>query len=82
MKILVMGAGVIGVTPAYELLQDGHEVAVVESHEDPAAETTAGKAGPTSAGQAAAGVPPPANPPRTAPATLQCSPLCHVGPAA
>ncbi len=33
MKILVMGAGVIGVTTAYQLLKDGHEVAVVESRE-------------------------------------------------
>ena len=27
MKVLVMGAGVIGVTTAYQLLKDGHEVA-------------------------------------------------------
>ncbi len=26
MKILIMGAGVIGVTTAYQLLKDGHEV--------------------------------------------------------
>ncbi|MCH9000416.1 MAG: D-amino acid dehydrogenase, partial [Proteobacteria bacterium] len=45
MKILVMGAGVIGVTTAYELLKDGHEVAVVESHESAGEETSAGNAG-------------------------------------
>lgn len=45
MKILVMGAGVIGVTTAYELLKDGHEVAVVESHASAGEETSAGNAG-------------------------------------
>jgi D-amino-acid dehydrogenase len=32
MKIAVIGAGVIGVTTAYELTQDGHEVHVFERH--------------------------------------------------
>ncbi len=45
MKILVLGAGVIGVTTAYQLLKDGHEVAVVESHESAGEETSAGNAG-------------------------------------
>ncbi len=30
MKIIVIGAGVVGVTCAYELLRDGHEVEIVE----------------------------------------------------
>jgi len=33
MKILVMGAGVIGVTTAYYLARDGHEVIVVDQHD-------------------------------------------------
>ena len=45
MKILVMGAGVIGVTTAYQLLKDGHEVAVVEQREAAGEETSAGNAG-------------------------------------
>ncbi|MCH8138488.1 MAG: D-amino acid dehydrogenase [Proteobacteria bacterium] len=45
MKILVMGAGVIGVTTAYQLLKDGHEVAVVERRESAGEETSAGNAG-------------------------------------
>ena len=36
MKVLVLGAGVVGVTTAYELLQDGHEVAVLERESAPA----------------------------------------------
>ena len=30
MRIVVLGAGVIGVTTAYELARDGHEVIVVD----------------------------------------------------
>lgn len=45
MKILVLGAGVIGVTTAYQLLKDGHEVAVVEQREAAGEETSAGNAG-------------------------------------
>ena len=33
MNIPVMGAGVTGVTTAYQLLKDGHEVVVVEQPE-------------------------------------------------
>jgi D-amino-acid dehydrogenase len=36
MKVLVLGAGVVGVTTAYELLQDGHEVVVLERESTPA----------------------------------------------
>ena len=30
MKIIVLGAGVIGVTTAWQLLGDGHQVTVIE----------------------------------------------------
>ena len=52
MKVLVMGAGVIGVTTAYRLLQDGHEVAVVERHPEAAAETSFANAGMIAPGHA------------------------------
>ena len=45
MKVLVMGAGVIGVTTAYCLLKDGHEVTVVERNDGAAEETSANNAG-------------------------------------
>jgi len=45
MKVLVLGGGVIGVTTAYFLLQDGHEVTVVERHEGLADETSFANAG-------------------------------------
>ncbi len=38
MKVLVLGAGVIGVTTAYQLARDGHEVIVVDRRSSPAAE--------------------------------------------
>ena len=31
MKVLVMGGGVIGVTTAYQLLRDGHEVKLLNA---------------------------------------------------
>ena len=34
MRILVLGGGVVGVTTAYQLLQDGHEVVLLERHPD------------------------------------------------
>ena len=34
MRVLVMGGGVVGVTTAYQLLQDGHEVVLLERHDD------------------------------------------------
>ena len=33
MKIAVLGAGIVGVTTAYELAADGHEVTVIEQHD-------------------------------------------------
>lgn len=45
MKIAVIGAGVIGVTTAYELAADGHEVTVFERRGSVAAETSFANAG-------------------------------------
>ena len=45
MKILVLGGGVIGVTTAYYLAKDGHEVTVVERHPAAASETSYANAG-------------------------------------
>jgi D-amino-acid dehydrogenase len=52
MKVAVLGAGVIGVTTAYELAKDGHEVTVVERLPEAAAETSFGNAGLVSPGHA------------------------------
>ena len=45
MRIAVVGAGIIGVTTAYELAADGHEVTVFERHGSVAAETSFANAG-------------------------------------
>ena len=45
MKILVLGGGVAGVTAAWRLLQDGHEVTVVDRQAEPAQETSFANAG-------------------------------------
>jgi D-amino-acid dehydrogenase len=45
MKILVLGAGVIGVTTAYYLARDGHEVTVVDRQSQAASETSYANAG-------------------------------------
>lgn len=45
MKILVLGSGVAGVTAAWRLLQDGHEVWVVDRQSAPARETSYANAG-------------------------------------
>ncbi|TAL90006.1 MAG: D-amino acid dehydrogenase [Candidimonas sp.] len=61
MKILVLGAGVIGVTSAYYLARQGHEVTVLEREASPALETSFANAGQVSYGYsspwAAPGVP-------------------------
>jgi D-amino-acid dehydrogenase len=30
MKVIVLGAGIVGITTAYELNRDGHEVTVID----------------------------------------------------
>lgn len=52
MKVLVMGGGVIGVTTAWQLLKDGHEVRLVERHREAADETSFANAGAIAPGHA------------------------------
>jgi D-amino-acid dehydrogenase len=44
-KVIVLGAGVVGTTTAYQLQKDGHEVVVIERQPVAAAETSWGNAG-------------------------------------
>jgi D-amino-acid dehydrogenase len=53
MKILVLGAGVIGVTAAYYLARAGHDVVVVDRQAGPAQETSFANAGQVSPGYSA-----------------------------
>jgi D-amino-acid dehydrogenase len=53
MSILVLGAGVIGVTSAWYLRQAGHEVRVIERRESPGLETSLANGGQISADHAA-----------------------------
>ncbi|MBY5931063.1 MULTISPECIES: D-amino acid dehydrogenase [Halomonas] len=50
MKVLVLGAGVVGVTTAYYLARQGHEVRVVDRQPSVAMETSYGNAGQVSFG--------------------------------
>ncbi len=45
MRIVVLGGGVVGVTTAYQLQKDGHEVVLLERNRDVAAGTSWGNAG-------------------------------------
>ena len=45
MKVAIIGAGIVGVTTAYELAADGHEVTVFERHASVAEEASFGNAG-------------------------------------
>lgn len=45
MRVLVLGAGVVGMATAYYLWRDGHEVTVVDRNAGPADETSFGNAG-------------------------------------
>ena len=51
MRIAVMGAGVIGVTTAYYLAQDGHDVTVIDRQSGPGLETSFANGGQVSANQ-------------------------------
>jgi len=53
LKVLVLGAGVIGTSVAYYLARDGHEVQVLDRQEGPALETSFGNAGEVSPGYSA-----------------------------
>ena len=61
MKIIVLGSGVIGVTSAYYLARQGHEVTVIDRQAQPALETSYANAGQISPGYsspwAAPGIP-------------------------
>lgn len=61
MKVIILGAGVIGVTTAYQLAKLGHEVLVLDRQSGPALETSYANAGEVSFGYcspwAAAGIP-------------------------
>jgi D-amino-acid dehydrogenase len=52
MRVLVMGGGIVGVTTAYQLVQDGHEVVLAERREGAALETSWGNAGMIAPGHA------------------------------
>jgi len=52
-KVIVLGAGVIGVTTAFYLARAGHEVTVVDRQEGPANETSFANAGQVSPGYSA-----------------------------
>ncbi len=53
MRIVVLGAGVIGVTSAYYLARQGHEVTVIDRQPGPALETSFANAGEVSPGYSA-----------------------------
>lgn len=53
MRVLILGAGVIGVTSAYYLARAGHEVTVIDRQPDVALETSFANAGQISPGYAA-----------------------------
>ena len=53
MKVLVLGAGVVGVTTAWRLAQEGAEVTIIDRHPDVAMETSFANAGQVSPGYAA-----------------------------
>jgi D-amino-acid dehydrogenase len=53
MRVVVLGAGVIGVTAAYYLAREGHEVTVVDRRAGPGLETSFANAGEVSPGYSA-----------------------------
>lgn len=61
MKVIVLGAGIVGTTSAYQLAKAGHEVVVIDRQKGPALETSFANAGEVSFGYcspwAAPGIP-------------------------
>ncbi len=61
MKVIVLGAGIVGVTSAYQLAKAGHDVTVIDRQKGPAMETSFANAGEVSFGYcspwAAPGIP-------------------------
>jgi len=61
MKVIVLGAGIVGVTSAYQLAKAGHAVTVIDRQQGPALETSSANAGEVSFGYcspwAAPGIP-------------------------
>lgn len=61
MKVIVLGAGIVGVTSAYQLAKAGHDVTVIDRQKGPALETSFANAGEVSFGYcspwAAPGIP-------------------------
>jgi D-amino-acid dehydrogenase len=61
MKTIVLGAGIVGVTTAFQLAKGGHEVTVIDRQPGPALETSFANAGEVSFGYcspwAAPGIP-------------------------
>ena len=45
MKALVLGAGIVGITTAYELNRDGYDVTVIDREAEPASFTSYSNAG-------------------------------------
>jgi D-amino-acid dehydrogenase len=52
MHVVVLGAGVIGITTAYQLLKDGHRVTVIDRGDVPASFTSYANAGLVAPGHA------------------------------
>lgn len=52
MRIIILGAGVVGISSAYYLAEEGHEVVVLDRQPGPALETSYGNAGEISPGYA------------------------------
>lgn len=53
MKVIILGSGVIGVTSAYYLAREGHEVVVIDRQPEPALENSFANAGEVSPGYSA-----------------------------